>query len=144
MKHLIHAPDDEWSTYIARMWILGSQISKEIVGEKMDGSTTDLRRLQSIIDSNKIPVINTQKLQSLGIVLGKVFVNNTPDYDWWVVEDEYGKDACVRYKQTSLLIFPQTMISKRVEDGEEIDVSEFYIDLKEDLEQIKNKNYPNA
>lgn len=144
MEQVILAPDEEWLTYIAKMWLLGSQISEDVTGQKMDGSMQDLDRLQNIIDSNQIPVTNTQELQSLGIVFGKVFVNETPDYDWWIVEDEYGKDACIRYKGTTLLIFPQTMLSKRIEDGEQVDVAELFTRLRQDLEQIKNKNYANA
>ncbi|NVJ67155.1 MAG: DUF3806 domain-containing protein [Gammaproteobacteria bacterium] len=104
----------------------------------------DIDRLQAIIDSSQVSTENTQELQSLGILLGKVFVNETPNYDWWVIEDEYGKDACVRYKETSLLIFPQTMISKRIEDGEQVNVSELFLGLCQDLERIKNENYANA
>lgn len=141
MEQVILAPDEEWINYIAKMWLLGSQISQDVTGQKMDGSMQDLNRLQAIIDSSKIPVENTQELQSLGIVFGKVFVNKTPDYDWWVVEDEYGKDACVRYKETSLLIFPQTMLSKRIEDGEQIDVAELFFGLRQKLESIKNEYY---
>lgn len=144
MEQIILAPDDEWVTYIAKMWLLGSQISSDIISEKMDGSLDDLKRLQQIINSNQIPVSNTQELQSLGIVFGKVFVNETPNFNWWVVKDEYGKDACIRYKETNLLIFPQTMISKRVEDSEKIDVFELFYSLKDDLERIKNENYANA
>lgn len=144
MEQVILAPDDEWVTYIAKMWLLGSQISEDVTGQKMDGSMQDIHRLQTIIDSGQIPVENTQELQSLGIVFGKVFVNETPDYDWWVVEDEYGKDACVRYKETTLLIFPQTMLSKRIEDGEQVDVAELFSGLREDLERIKSENYSNA
>lgn len=144
MEQVILVPDEEWVTYIAKMLLLGSQIAKDITGVEMDGSFEDLKRLQQIVDSNQISIDSTQELQSLGIVFGKVFVNETPNYDWWVVEDEYGKDACVRYKETSLLIFPKTMISKRVEDGEEIDIPELFYGLREDLERIKNENYANA
>ncbi len=84
MEQVILAPDEEWLTYIAKMWLLGSQISKDITGDEMDGSMQDLERLQAIIGSAQIPVENTQELQSLGVVFGKVFVNETPDYDWWV------------------------------------------------------------
>ncbi|WP_455211916.1 DUF3806 domain-containing protein [Kaarinaea lacus] len=144
MEQTIQAPDDEWITYIAKMWLLGSQISSDILGVEMDGSLEDLNRLQQIVDSKKIPVSNTQELQSLGIIFGKVFVNETPNYDWWVVEDEYGKDACIRYRETSLIVFPQTIISKRVEDGDKIDVVELYSGLKQDLERIRYENYKNA
>ncbi|MDR2212488.1 MAG: DUF3806 domain-containing protein [Pseudomonadales bacterium] len=141
MKQIISAPDNEWIDYIARMWLLGNQISQDVLGEKMDGGPQDLDRLQRILNSGKIPVSNTQELQSLGILFGKVFVNETPHYDWWVVEDEYGKDACVRFKETTLLIFPQTMISKRVEDGEEINVHDMFVGLREKLEIIRKENY---
>ena len=144
MEQVILAPDDEWLTYIAKMWLLGSQISEDVTGQVMDGSMQDLDRLQAIIDSGQIPVSNTQELQSLGVILGKVFVNETPHYDWWVIEDEYGKDACVRYKETSLIIFPQTMLSKRIEDGEQVNVKGFFQGLRENLDRIKNENYANA
>lgn len=143
MDQLITAPDEEWVTYIAKMWLLGDQLSEEITGEKMDGSINDLIRLQKIVDSNKISQESTQELQSLGIVFGKVLVNDTPHYDWWVVEDDYGKDACIRYKETSLIVFPQTMISKRIEDGILVNVLELYQDLKKDLERIQHENYSN-
>ena len=141
MAQIITAPNEEWITYLAKMWLLGNQISQEIIDEEMDGSLIDLERIQRILDSNQIPGTDTQELQSLGIVFGKVFVNETPGYDWWVVEDEYGKDACVRYKETTLLVFPQTMISKRVEDSEEVDVKELYAGLVERLEAIRQENY---
>lgn len=144
MAQVISVPDEEWTTYIAKMWLLGSQISRDIIGQEMDGSLDDLVRLQSVIDSGRLPVENTQELQSLGVVFGKVFVNETPNYDWWVIEDEYGKDACVRFKETSLLVFPQTMLSKRIEDGEVVNVSELFHGLRQYLERIKNENYANA
>ncbi|WP_339409698.1 DUF3806 domain-containing protein [Pseudomonas sp. EA_35y_Pfl2_R5] len=144
MDQVIIAPDEEWITYIAKMWLLGSHISEEITGQKMDGSMQDLDRIQAIVASGQVQIENTQELQSFGIVFGKVFVNETQDYDWWVVEDDYGKDACVRYKETSLLIFPQTMLSKRIEDGEAVDVSELFYGLRAQLELIKNESYADA
>ncbi|WP_415755748.1 DUF3806 domain-containing protein [Pseudomonas leptonychotis] len=144
MDQVIIAPDEEWITYIAKMWLLGSQISEEITGHKVDGSMQDLDRLQAIVASGQVKTENTQELQSLGIVFGKVFVNETQDYDWWVVEDDYGKDACIRYKETSLLIFPQTILSKRIEDGETVDVFELFYGLRAELERIKNERYAHA
>lgn len=144
MEQQIVAPDAEWLSYIAKMWLLGNQISKDILGEEMDGSLDDLQRLQRIVDSHEIPPTNTQELQSLGILFGKTFVNETPDYDWWLVEDEYGKDVCVRYKETTLLIFPQTMLSKRIEDGEEFAVQDLFDGLRERLKSIINESYAHA
>jgi hypothetical protein len=144
MEQVISAPDDEWIDYIARMWLLGSQISEQITGDKMNGSMDDLDRLQTIVDSAQIPIDHTQELESLGIVFGKVFVNATANYDWWVMEDEYGKDVCIRYKETSLLIFPQTMLSKRIEDGAVLNVIDLFHSIRQELDRIKNENFANA
>lgn len=144
MEQVISAPDDEWIDYIARMWLLGSQISEQITGDKMNGSMDDLDRLQTIVDSAQIPIDHSQELESLGIVFGKVFVNATANYDWWVMEDEHGKDVCIRYKETSLLIFPQTMLSKRIEDGAVLNVIDLFNDIRQELDRIKNENFANA
>ncbi len=144
MEQVISAPDDEWIDYIARMWLLGSQISEQITGDKMNGSMDDLDRLQTIVDSAQIQIDHSQELESLGIVFGKVFVNATANYDWWVMEDEYGKDVCIRYKETSLLIFPQTMLSKRIEDGAVLNVIDLFNDIRQELDRIKNENFANA
>lgn len=144
MEQVISAPDDEWIDYIARMWLLGSQISEQITGHKMDASMSDLGRLQTIVDSAQIPIDHSQELESLGIVFGKVFVNATANYDWWIMEDEYGKDVCIRYKETSLLIFPQTMLSKRIEDGAVLNVIDLFHSIRQELDRIKNENFANA
>ncbi len=66
------------------------------------------------------------------------------NYDWWVAEHEHGKDACIRYKETTLIIFPQTMLSKRIEDGEQLNVSKLFRGLSKELKRIIKKNYKNA
>ena len=53
-----------------------------------------------------------------------------------MVEDEYGRDPAIRYKESSLLVFPMTMISKRVEDGEELNVLELFDGLAKQLAEL--------
>jgi hypothetical protein len=36
------------------------------------------------------------------------------------------------------------MLSKRIKDGEQVDVAELFSGLRKDLEQIKSENYSNA
>ena len=62
-----------------------------------------------------------------------VYLSPTP-----FLEDEYGKDVCVRHKESTLLIFPQTMISKRIEDGEQVNIAELFYGLRQKRERIKN------
>lgn len=141
MDQKIEAPTDEELTYIAKMWLLGSELATAIIDEELDGTKQDLSRLQRMLDTNQIEPESTTQLQALGVNFGKIFVNNNEDYDWWMVEDEFGRDVCIRYKETSLLAFPQTMLSKRIEDREQFQVDELYEDLVEQLEQIRAENY---
>jgi hypothetical protein len=80
-----------------------------------------IRLLQSILDANWIAPDETWKLQSLGITLGDI-LEQTMGLTWVAVEDEYGRDPALRDGDTSILLFPMTMISKRIEDGETVDV----------------------
>ena len=41
---------------------------------------------------------------------------------WIAVEDEYGRDPALRDGETSIILFPMTTISKRIERGEIVDV----------------------
>lgn len=144
MSQEISAPDEEWIEYIARMLILGARISTDVLGQEMDGSKADLSRIQEILNSEKFDKRNEQELHSLGYIFGKVFIENNSNYDWWVLEDECGKDACIRYKETTLVTFPQTIISKRVEDDEDFDVEELYEGLQHQLDEIRREHYENA
>jgi hypothetical protein len=144
MEQKIEAPTEDEFTYVAQMLIHAECITKEIIGEVFDGSIEDLNKLQRIIDSKQIEPESTQSLQSLGLVFGKVFLLNNEGFDWWAVEDEYGRDICVRYKETTLLTFPQTMISKRIEDGKIVDINDMYFGLVETVEELIEENYQNA
>jgi hypothetical protein len=75
------------------------------------------------------------------MAFGKVFVNENPGYDWWMVQDEYGRDPAIRHQRTTLLAFPRSMLSKRVEDGESIDVSELYDQLRGRLVELVDDGY---
>jgi len=67
----------------------------------------------------------TWKLQSLGIVFGDVLARVT-GAEWVQVDDERGTDAALRFGGPDDLAFPMTMLSKRVEAGEEVNVLDLF------------------
>ena len=89
------------------------------------GNVGDLQILQKIVDASALSASQTWELQSLGIVLGDVFASQH-GLRWVMVEDEYGRDPALRFQNTSNLVFPLTMISKRIEDGKEVDLQAIY------------------
>ena len=135
-KQTIEAPTDDDITSIARALLHADEVCKEALGTGLDGTRSDLERIQQIVDSGSVAREATYTLQALGMAFGKVFVNENYGYDWWMVEDEYGRDPAIRFQRTTLLAFPRTMISKRVEDGDSVDVSGLYDQLQERLSEL--------
>lgn len=78
--------------------------------------------LQRLIDDKVFKKSQTYELQSLGVVFGDVLDSELP-LRWVMITDEYGTDPILRFKNTSLNINPLTMISKRVERDEPVDLS---------------------
>jgi hypothetical protein len=84
-----------------------------------------LALLDAILANGWVAVEDTLKLQCLGIAVGDALAQHL-HLDWVVVEDEYGRDPALNLPGTSILAFPMTSISKRIERGEAIDVFELF------------------
>jgi hypothetical protein len=144
MSQHVEAPTEQDVERIARQVLHADELVSAATGKSLSGGLIDLALLQQVLGAKLVEPEATYSLQALGVAFGKVFVNNNEHYDWWMVEDEYGRDSAIRYKETSLLVFPQTMISKRVEDGTEFSVRELYEGLQDQLEAIRVENYAGA
>ena len=92
---------------------------------KYDSIDGKLHLLQGIIENKYYGKNDTMELQSLGITFGDT-LSQQLSLDWIEVEDEYGIDPALRYKNTSILIFPLTMISKRIENDEQVIIKELF------------------
>ena len=97
-----------------------------------------LKLLDIILKSNWIEKSETYKLQSLGITLGDIIVQDL-NFVWIEVDDEYGNSPALQLSDTTLIIFPLTMISKRIESGEDVDIFDLYEGLKAKINEIKFK-----
>jgi uncharacterized protein DUF3806 len=140
-EQTIEAPTDADNDDIARAVIHAQQVVEQSLGCELDGTKNDLLALQRVLDGGFIEREATYTLQALGLVFGMLFVDEHADFDWWMVEDEYGRDPAIRYKRTQVLIFPRTMISKRIEDGESVNVSELFELLGSRVMQLIEEGY---
>jgi len=84
-------------------------------------TVADLSVLQRLIDDNAFNKTQTYELQSLGVAFGDVLASELP-LSWTMVTDEYGTDPTLRYKDRPVNINALTMISKRVERGEVVNL----------------------
>ncbi|MDQ8032786.1 hypothetical protein CEG14_00150 [Bordetella genomosp. 1] len=108
----------------------------------LDGSHEDLVALQRLLDTKTIEPEAQYTLESLGVAFGRVFTKQFPAYHWCMVEDEFGRDPAVQYKQTSLLVFPSQMLLKRVEERTPFTVPGLYEEMRIQLDDIRNEHFP--
>ena len=101
---------------------VSSLVAKRFPGERITRSKRDFRLLQRILDGKLLAPTSTWELQALGVVFGDALVAERPGLSWWQVTDEFGTDPTLRYQMTSLQINALTMLAKRVERGEAVDV----------------------
>jgi hypothetical protein len=95
-----------------------------------------LSLLNTILKSDWIEPTETYKLQSLGITLGDIIVQDL-HVVWIEVNDEYGDTPAVQLPGTTIIIYPMTMLSKRIEAGETINIYELHKTLKEYVAEVK-------
>lgn len=91
-------------------------------GGVLTRSTSDLRLLQSLINGGAFARDARYELQSLGICFGDVLARESP-LRWVIIEDACGRDPTLRWAESSLAIHAMTMISKRIESGEHVDIA---------------------
>jgi len=84
-----------------------------------------LGTIRAVLAAKLFRADQTYELQCLGVVLGDAFVLEL-GMEWVTVTDEYGCDPALRVPTTSILLFPLTMISKRIERGETVDVFDLF------------------
>jgi Domain of unknown function (DUF3806) len=55
---------------------------------------------------------------------------------WVAVEDENGRDPAVELPGTTVVVFPLTMISRRIERGEEVNVLGLFKSICEKIREV--------
>jgi hypothetical protein len=96
-----------------------------------------LRLLEVILANRWVAPDETLKLQSLGVAFGDALAQQL-GMTWVAVEDEYGRDPALRFDGTSILAFPLTTISKRVEGGEEVNVRQLFEQACAKLREVRH------
>lgn len=99
---------------------------------RLDHSETDLKKAQEVLMNEGFDATQEIELQALGAVLGNVFVANTP-MRWAVITNEFGINLGLRHPETGFVLYPLTMVLKRVEEGRRVDIPQLYQSFVRDL-----------
>jgi len=102
-------------------------------------SEKDLEVLQSLLEGGVFNKSQTYQLQCLGVVFGDVLASLFP-LKWVIVTDEYGSDPTLQLGNTSININALTMISKRVERDEQVNVFDLLQKTREALPEAERRS----
>ncbi|WP_445372308.1 DUF3806 domain-containing protein [Methylomonas sp. HW2-6] len=94
--------------------------------------------LNAILKNKWIEPNETAKFQCLGITFGDALAQKL-GLKWVAVEDEYGRDPALIAEGTSIITFPLTSISKRIEKGEEVDVFNLFENACAKINELKQQ-----
>lgn len=120
--------------------IVAKYLSPEDLKAKYQTAAGKLGALRALLTARVFKPGQTYELQSMGVVFGDAFVKDM-GFHWVMVEDQRGRDPAIRYKETSIPLFPLTMISKRIEKGEEVDVFDLYNGIAKEVESSSRKGH---
>ena len=96
-----------------------------------------LRVIDAILQNGWVAPEETWKLQSLGIAFGDALAEHL-GLSWVTVEDEYGRDPALQLPGTTMLLFPMTSLSKRIEQGERVDVFDLFETAGETVRRVQS------
>ena len=113
---------------------LGNEDSKQ----KYETPAGKLGTIRAILQGDVFKPDQTYELQCLGIVFGDALAQEI-GMEWIIVEDEYGRDPAIRLPKTTIIVYPMTMISKRTERREKVDVFELFNRIVADVEELQRR-----
>lgn len=119
--------------YVVEKFLAGKE-SKQ----KYKSTAGKLGTIRALLQNNVFKPDQTYELQCLGVVLGDAFVQELK-MEWIIVEDEFGRDPAIRMPDTSIILYPLTMISKRIESGVQVDVFGLFGGAAEHVEDLQRK-----
>lgn len=94
--------------------------------------------LDAILKNKWIEPSEIVKLQCLGVTFGDALAQKLR-LKWVAVEDEYGRDPALIVEGTSIITFPLTSLSKRIENGEEVDVFNLFENACSKINELKQQ-----
>jgi hypothetical protein len=120
---------------------------RAVIERFLDGDPENLRKygtapgklglLRALIEGGVFQPTQTYELQCMGVVLGDALVQHC-GLEWRAVEDDYGRDPAVQVPGSTVVLFPLTMISKRIEKGERVDVFDLFNWTADRIEKLKD------
>lgn len=103
-----------------------NDLAKLHLGKQLRNQTqSDLQILQELLDKKIVTKDNILQLQAMGVVLGDLYVKEL-GVRWVVYSDSKGRSRALQWSNSKHVLFPVTMISRRVKAGVNINMNELF------------------
>lgn len=79
--------------------------------------------------------------QAAGLKLGSLLRENIPGFHWVIIKDDEGRDPALRFGKTSVLVYPRSMLAKRLHEKESFTVKELFEQVIETVETMVRQGY---
>jgi hypothetical protein len=97
----------------------------------------DLRLLQRLQDDGILQADQRETLECVGVAFGQVLAKQSA-LRWVIVEWEGERVLGLQYPNTTVIVFPDSMISKRINRGERVEFASLFQSVVEQVEQMKD------
>jgi hypothetical protein len=103
--------------------IVAAAAKKRYGTPSLTKTKADIPILQRLVDDKVFAKNQTYELQCLGVALGDIMATELP-LRWVMATDDYGTDPTLRFKDSTIQVNALTMISKRMERDEAVDIAD--------------------
>jgi hypothetical protein len=111
-----------------RQRALVNDAARRRFGGSIVGKRDDLVVLQGLLDEEAFEASDRYELQALGVVFGDVLAVEF-GYRWVAYTDELGRSRALQHAESGSVVFPVTVISRRLERGVEVNVTALFESL---------------
>lgn len=137
-QHIEPLNADEMGRLIHQRGVIERYLGSDAANlQKYQTVSGKLGLLRVLLERGIFQPNQTYELQCMGIVFGDAPVQHC-GVEWRVVEDHYGRDPCVQIPGSTVVLFPLTMISKRIEKGEQVDVFDLFTKSGTHIEELRH------
>lgn len=92
-------------------------------GRRLTQSESDLAVLQTLVEHKDLQHANFDAWVALGVAFGDALAASIPGLEWRLVTDQSGSSAALQFRSMQISIAAPTMLWKRVERGERMDLA---------------------
>lgn len=135
---LFETPGKLDEAYMAQQVARIDDLAARHLGRRLQGNNSDLAVLQSLLDRQLVKGDDEMGLQAMGIVMGDLLAGEY-GLEWVIYTDERGRSRALRISPEQEVLFPSTMISRRVKAGSEVDVQALYDKAGDTVQRVRSQ-----